>query len=164
MLLDKVKHLEGKEIIFSKINYKILELKDVSGRFIIKTDKRTFSFYPSEIDDWLSAIQVVDVVKEKEIVFAKIYEQTIVKYTPDLPQLPVASLDTKESVKAIPAEIISTNSVTGKVADKLFEMFEILSGKPSESNYKQAKAMVEISNAIVNTQLAQLKFTTLKNK
>jgi hypothetical protein len=158
MLSNRVKHLEGKEIIFSKIRYRILELKDVSGRLVIKTDKRTFNFYPSEIDDWLSAIEVVDIEKEKEIVAAKAYQETMTKYTSDLPQLQVS----KEDVKAIPAEIISTNSVTGKVADKLFEMFEILSGEPSESNYKQAKAMVEMSNAIVNTQLAQLKFITLK--
>jgi hypothetical protein len=164
MLLDKVKHLEGKEIIFSKIRYKILELKNVSGWLVIKTDKRTFNFYPAEIDDWLSAIEVVDIEKEKETVSDKLYQETITKYTPDLPQLPVASLAAKEHVKAIPAEIISTNSVTGKVADKLFEMFEILSGEPSESNYKQAKAMVEMSNAIVNTQLAQLKFITLKKQ
>ena len=163
MVLDKIKHLEKKEFVYLKVRYKVTALKDVTGRLVIKTDKRTFSYYPSEIDDFLFRIEIIDLEKEKAMLEENEYNKTIAKYSSESSVVVKEVANVVESVTEVHnAEIITSNQMTAKVSDKLFAMFETLSGKPTENTYKQAKAMVGVSNAIVNAQMAQLKFLTLK--
>jgi hypothetical protein len=169
MALDKIKHLENQEIIFSKIRYKVTELKEVTGRLVIKTDKRTFTFYPSEVDDWLEFVAIVDLKKEKEIDFDKRYEASVAiakkaaeaQVVPDTLHV-VRHPEKVAKNEPLQAEIMQSNQMTANVSDKLFEMFEKLANEPSESDYKKATAMVSVSHAIINAQLTQLKFLTLK--
>lgn len=155
MALEKISELENREFVLDKVRYRVISVRKVQGRDVVLTDKRTFTFFPTETADWLEKIEVVDLVAEQQQKDAALYEKTVgIKKEPDA----VAVMQPK----ALPAEIIHSTSMTEKVSGKLFEMFEKLSDNPSEEDYKKATAMVNVSNAIVNAQVTQLKFLMLK--
>lgn len=152
---SKIDQLIGKDFILSKVRYVVKTAKIVTGSFVIVTDKKSWNLYPSEFDGWIESIEIVDHIDKKEIEVQNLYDKTIGKVEANALPMEVVPV-------VLPAEIISSNEMTAKVSDKLFEMFEALSDNPTESCFKKAKAMVDISNAIVNAQMAQFRFLTLK--
>ena len=63
---------------------------------------------------------------------------------------------------ALQTEIIKTNQLSRRITDKLEAVFNELAEGPGEETYKKAAAMVNASNAIMNMQVANYKFLTLK--
>lgn len=162
MLIDKVKHLEGNDFVFGTLKYQVTGLKEVSGRIVIKTDRKTFSFYPSEIEDWLDNINIVKRVDEKEAANEALYARTVGSEVVAIANPVKKKVESDNSV--ISAVIKESSIITQNVSNKMYEMFETLAGKPDDEDYKKAVAMVNLSNAIIGAQLTQLKFHALKNK
>ena len=133
-LIDKIFSFENKE-------YKVLEVSVKFQKAVIKTDKRTFVWFPHELKDFMDKITIVDNVDKTEF---------------------LPSNDVVAELTPLQAEIIHANQQARRITDKLEDVFNELASKPKEETYKKAKAMVDASNAIVNMQLANYKFLTLK--
>ena len=137
-LTDKIFTLEKRQ-------YKVLEVFVKLEKAVIKTDKRSFVLYPHELQEWIGKIVIMNpdtLISNKE------------QWLP--------SKDIVSKMTVLKAEIIHTNAQSRRITDKLEAVFNQLSDKPGEEHFKQAKAMVDASNAIVNMQLANYKFLTLK--
>ena len=154
---NKLNQFVGERFIFSTLEYKVLEVKIVNQKAAIKTDRRTFVFLESELDDFMEAIKFVDienfpkkaVEQKKELQVQTIWSQ---------------EQSAQELVKPSPlqAEIVVAESNAQKVSNKLMEVFDSLADNPTEETYKKAQAMVNVSNSIVAVQMAQIKFLSLK--
>lgn len=137
-LIDKIFSFENKE-------YKVIKVSVKFQKAVIETDKRTFVWFPHELNDFMDKITIINpgaLISEKE---------------EWLPSNEVAT-----ELTPLKAEIIHTNEQSRRITDKLEAVFNELSDKPNETIYKKARAMVDASNAIVNMQLANYKFLTLK--
>jgi hypothetical protein len=133
-LIDKIFSFENKEYKVTKVSVKF-------QKAVIETDKRTFVWFAHELSDFIEKITIVEDVKKSEFLPSN---EVVSKMTP------------------LKAEIIHTNEQARRITDKLEDVFNELASKPKEETYKKAKAMVDASNAIVNMQLANYKFLSLK--
>ena len=154
---NKLNQFIGERFIFSTLEYKVLEVKIVNQKAAIKTDRRTFVFLESELDDFMENIKFVDVEN-----FSK-------KVSGPQKELQVQTIWSQEDhatevIKSSPlqAEIVVAESNAQKVSNKLMEVFDSLSETPTEETYKKAAAMVNVSNSIVAVQMAQIRFLSLK--
>lgn len=67
-LKNKLDNLVGKDKNFEGINIKIESYKEVNYLIVIKTDARTFNFYPSEIEvKFLNKLEEYKEVKQFEL-------------------------------------------------------------------------------------------------
>lgn len=154
---NKLNQFVGERFIFSTLEYKVLEVKIVNQKATIKTDRRTFVFLESELDDFMEVIKFVDVenFSKKSIEPKKeLHVQTIWSQEQNIQQVAKYS--------PLQAEIVVAESNAQKVSNKLMEVFNLLADSPTEETYKKASAMVNLSNSIVNVQMAQIKFLSLK--
>lgn len=135
--VDSIFSYEGKQ-------HKVKSASVVNNRLVVKTDRQTFVKLESEIDDFLDKIDFRELSKleEKES------------------WLPSNDVAKKEYVHQ--AEIVKSNDLSSRITQKLEAVFDEISSNPSEEMYKKASAMVSASNAIVNVQLANYKYLTLK--
>jgi hypothetical protein len=141
----------GERFIFSTLEYKVQEVKIVNYKAVIKTDRRTFCFLESELDDFMGAIKFVDV------------ESFPSKMQLDAPVLEVQKIwEENELVPQHEAVLLDEPSNAHKVSSKLMDVFNDLLDNPSEEVYKKASAMVNVGNSIVNAELAHWKLLTLK--
>jgi len=137
-LIDKIFSFENKEYKVTKVSVKF-------QKAVIETDKRTFVWFPHELKDFMEKIVLINpdsLVSEKE------------EWMP--------SNEVVSEITPLKAEIIHTNAQARRITNKLEDVFNELATAPTEKTYKKAKAMVDASNAIVNMQLANYKFLSLK--
>jgi len=138
-LIDKCFLYEGKQ-------FKVLGTKIVNHKATIITDKRTFVFYETELDDFLEIIdlrELSDFEKKNALAAQK-----------------TAEIVEKNHVHDV--EIIKVDSVAAKMVDSLMSVFDELSNSPTDETYKKAKAMVDVSGAVVNAQVLQLRVKMLR--
>jgi len=141
---SKVNQFIDKNFVYEGKLHKVQSVKIVNHKAVIKTDRLTFVKLESELDDFMAEIDFKELSKleEKEAF------------------IPVNHVAKKEHVYQ--AEIIKTNTLSMRITDKLEAVFDEISNNPSEEAYKKASAMVSASNAIVNVQMANYKYLTLK--
>jgi len=154
---NKLNQFVGERFIFSTLEYKVLGVKIVNQKAAIKTDRRTFVFLESELDDFMESIKFLDVESfPKKVVEPKkeLQVQNIWSQEQNVPEVAKTS--------ALQAEIVVAESNAQKVSNKLMEVFDSLADNPTEETYKKASAMVNVSNSIVAVQMAQIKFLSLK--
>ena len=120
MSIERLKNFEaGKAFEFEKKIYSVKSVNYKDLKFIIYTDKRTFVFFESEYNEFIEQIKWID---------------TSVSVAAD---------------KSHNAELITVNSRSLRIADKLEEMFnDIAGGDLSDDKLKKATTMVNLSNAI----------------
>lgn len=147
---NKIDSLVGRNFIFSTLKYKVKKAKIINGNAVIITDRKPFNFYPGEFNDWYQKIQICEDSEDKISVPSKVVSDWI----------PPVKIENVPS--PLQAEIVVAESNSQKVSNKLMEVFEALSDKPTEATYKKASAMVNVANSIVNIQMAQIKFLSLK--
>lgn len=154
---NKLNQFIGKKFIFSTLKYKVLEVKIVNQKAAIKTDRRTFVFLESELDDFIEAIRFFEVEDSK-------LNDVVVTSPLEVQRIWSSEDEIGKAVQSSPlqAEIVIAESNAQKVSNKLMEVFETLAESPSEETYKKAAAMVNVSNSIVAVQMAQIKFLSLK--
>lgn len=135
---SKFNELINKSFVYKNKTHKVLDVKDIFGKIAIITDGPTFSKLESDFDDFMEEIDLREITN---------IEQSIV----------VRKTDHVHNV-----EILKAKHLSARITDKLEAVFDLISINPTEENYKKASAMVAASNAIVNVQLANYKFLTLK--
>lgn len=154
---NKLNQFLGVRFSYNTLIYKVLEVKIVNQKATIKTDRRTFVFLESELDDFIEAIKFL------EVKTSKLTDGSVEKSL-EVQKIWSSENEGSKEVQLSPlqAEIIVAESNSSKVNAKLMDMFDLLSKKPTEMTFKQASAMVNVSNAIVSVQMAQFKFLSLK--
>jgi len=120
---------------FEGKKYKVVKAKIINNIAVIQTDRVTFSKTASELQSFYNEVEFI--AAEADVVVA---------------QSPVLN-----------AEVIQTNKLSNRLTDSLEAVFnEIANGAASDEIYKKADAMVKASNAIINVQMANYKYLTLK--
>ena len=144
MISKKIEQFYGASFKFEGKVHSVVECKEKDQKALIFTDRRTFVFYEHELDDFLLEIVFIEPRKELPSLPAE-------KPLPAVPELP-----------SIRAEIITSNERASRISQKLEDMFDKLSDGPTEEVLKQAKAMQDLSNSIVNVETLKFKFLTVK--
>ena len=152
---NHLKKLNNKTFKYCGQLYEVVEAKIVNSKAVIKTNRQTFVKIESELNAFMDDIEFV---KNKDISTSEKLVEAIMSPKKELQESEV--FVPKSSV--LQAEIMTAESNAVKVTNKLMEVFESLSSNPTEDTYKKAQAMVNVSNSIVNVQMAQIKFLTLK--
>ena len=148
---SKLNQFKGERFIFSTLEYKVQEVKIVNHKGVIKTDRRTFCFLESELDDFMENVRFIDgesFPSKTQSIFP----------VPDVREI----WNKNESVSRHNAVVLAEPTNAQKVSTKLMEVFNDLAASPSEEVYKKATAMVNVGNSIINAEIAHLKLLTLK--
>lgn len=146
--VEKIKEaLEGTSFKYKGKSYLFKECKSVNSKLMVLTDTATLQADYDNPEAFLNEIEVIKVDVSGE-------------------QLPVPDNRVDASIvevnRAIKAEIINSNQRSTRMADKMEEMFnKLCDGTPDDNLIKQATAMRDMSNSIVN--LETLKFKMLNN-
>jgi hypothetical protein len=140
-MLEIVNELIDKIFYYQDRKYKVIEVSVKFQKAVIKTDKKTFVWFPHELKDFMDKIAIVENVDKTEF---------------------LPSSDVVDELTPLKAEIIHANQQARRITDKLEAVFNEMALEPNEKTYKKARAMVDASNAIVNMQLANYKFLSLK--
>jgi hypothetical protein len=144
-LLNK---LNGKSFKYCGKTYTVKETKIVNQKAVILTDGQSFVKTNSELEAFMEDIEIIKIQQFKD---GGLVPKSYVH---------VSEIAVQKS--PLQAEIIVAESNAQKVSNKLMEVFETLSNNPTEDTYKKAAAMVNVSNSIINVQMAQIKFLSLK--
>lgn len=148
-MLEKLKSeldaLIGKTVSYENKNVKIDRYKVVSGtNVIVYLDGRPKNFYIEEVEKFLKELKDPGTLEKKP-------------FMPTLQQ----SLDENPTTAVInEPDTATTQSKT--IKDSLIEMMELV--KKDAVNIPQAKAMLDIANAIVNVQKTELQAIELRNR
>lgn len=144
---ESLNKLIGKSFKYYGKNYVVKSAKIISHNAVISTDSHTFVKTESELEAFMNDVE-----------FFSIKQEVIKNKTFLVPKT--------ESVEIVPSVlntgIITAESNAQKVSNKLMDIFEALSESPTEETYRKAAAMVNVSNSIVNVQMAQIKLLSLK--
>ena len=135
---DKLNQLVGKDFLYKGNQYRVKKVKEVRQRAVIETDKRSFVFAEAEFDDFMEEIDIREL---------SVFEKNTVKVVPEN--------------KVHDVEIVQSNNVAVRMIDSLMVVFDELSNSPTDETYKKAKAMVDVSGAVVNAQALQLRLKML---
>lgn len=147
---SKIDQFVGISFFYKNKKHKVEFAKEVNGRAVIKTDVQSFVKLESELTYFWTEIEIINPNNFKENYLAK--ELLENKNKPELVKREIVCY----------AEIVKANDISFRITEKLEAVFDLLAENPSDETYKKAKAMVDASNAIVNVQLANYKFLTLK--
>lgn len=157
---NTINKLNGKSFRYCGKVYTVKSTKIVSYKAVIMTDSSSFVKTESELSAFMDDIEFV---KKEDFKVDKSFVSTL------NPVLTAEIQKAKEVINSIPekisplqVEIIAAETATQKVSNKLMEVFESLCDNPTDDTYKKAAAMVNVSNSIVNIQMAQIKYLSLK--
>jgi len=141
--------LTGKNFKHDGNDFAFVSCKTVVSNLMILTNKKTIQVPVDRFVDFYQKVEANCYVPQDENVAKEL-----------LKQRNFGDVSKKEHVHQ--AEIIKVNGVSARITEKLEAVFDLLAENPNEETYKKAKAMVDASNAIVNVQMANYKFLTLK--
>lgn len=160
-----INKLNGKSFRYCGKVYKVKSTKLVNYKAVIMTDSSSFVKTESELSAFMDDIEFV---KKEDLKVDKSFVSTM-EPRGELRDKRDFELKAKEVNNSLPektsplqVEIIAAETATQKVSNKLMEVFESLCDNPTDDTYKKAAAMVNVSNSIVNIQMAQIKYLSLK--
>lgn len=141
MLKEKIKMFaEGSEFLFEGKAYTVDKSEIKHEKAVILTDKRTFVLYENELVDFIEKISFTKDAHSISVVPEKLHPTTL------------------ENVHlVIKQEIAISNQRANRMAGKMEEMFNRLADAPNEETIKQAQAMRDMSNSIVNVEMMKFK-------
>jgi hypothetical protein len=131
---EKLDQFYGKKFRHDGKEFKVVDVCIRENKAVIRTNKRTFVYYESELVLFMNSIEF--------IVHANLQE-----WKPK--EVPVVS-------------VINTETNSEKVNTKLMEMFDTICQNPTKENIDKADAMVRVSDAMVKNELIRLRFLTIK--
>lgn len=131
---EKLDQFYGKKFRHDGKEFKVVDVCIRENKAVIKTNKRTFVYYESELVLFMNSVEF--------IVHANLQD-----WKPK--EVPVVS-------------VINTETNSEKVNTKLMEMFDTICQNPTKENIDKADAMVRVSDAMVKNELIRLRFLTIK--
>ncbi len=156
-----INKLNGKSFRYCGKVYTVKSTKLVNYKAVIMTDSSSFVKTESELSAFMDDIEFV---KKEDLKVNKSFVSTMNPVLMDKIQKAkeVNNNSLPEKVSPLQVEIIAAETATQKVSNKLMEVFESLCDNPTDDTYKKAAAMVNVSNSIVNIQMDQIKYLSLK--
>lgn len=146
--IKKLDNLIDKNIKYKEKYYLIKKYKTVNSLLMVITNSTTFNFLPTEIDPFLD-----------ELIFHEVADITPINWEPTIKEntLPVKSNNTK-----VDLAVFEPTESQKAIQNSLIEMLEKVKDDPK--NIPQAKAVVDIANAMVNMEKTQIQFINTVNK
>lgn len=133
----KIKEFYGKKFRYDGKEYAVVDVAIRETKAVIRTDKRTFVFFESELVLFMNSVEFI--VNANQINFySKTHDAEVI-------------LDPPPAVKQV-----------SKVNEKLMEMFELISVDSNKENIAKAETMVKLSDAMVKNELIRLKLLQIK--
>lgn len=139
---EKLQQFENKSFVWQKKTYCVKEVFVKNLRAVIITDRRSFVWLESQLDEFIMEIGFFENTNE----------------------IAVKEHNMKSDItsNALECEIIEQNGLAARLTEKLEGMFDLLEVDSSDQSLKKAKSMVDIANAIVNVQNANYRFLMLR--
>lgn len=141
--------LNGKCFKYCGNIFSVIETKIVNQKAVVKTNRQTFVKTESELNVFMDDIEFV---KGDKVSFVPAKKDIDTK-TP--------FLNDNAAKESHDVEIMQSADVQAKMIDKLMGVFDEISKNPTEETYKRAKAMVDVSGAVVSVQVLQLRLKML---
>lgn len=133
-----------------------------SGTVVVTSAEKVFNLQPTEFQAFFDSIKSVDpgiVIPEKaeeseKMKFPKLPDEVIKKN----------ELESKQKPDVVSVDVLpeTTTSQSTKMKDALMEMLKMVKLDPK--HIPQAKAMVDITNSVVNIQKVELQAIEMQNK
>ncbi|WP_394749498.1 hypothetical protein [Spongiimicrobium salis] len=144
----KVEELIGKFVKYEGLVYKVIKTKDLSGKKVISTDRRTFVLDDIELKDFIEGLEVVDDPKVKKAFVPALEPQ------PNKPIVP--------QKVATPEMLVNDPMPYRKIEDSLLSMLEKVEEDP---NYiPRAKSVCDIANTLVNVERTKMQLLKLSRE
>lgn len=157
---NTINKLNGKSFRYCGKVYTVKSTKIVNYKAVIMTDSSSFVKTESELSAFMDDIEFV---KKDDLKVDKSFVSTLNPVlTAKIQKAKEVNNSLPEKISPLQVEIIAAETATQKVSNKLMEVFESLCDNPTDDTYKKAAAMVNVSNSIVNIQMAQIKYLSLK--
>ena len=128
VLAEKLNQFYGKKFRHDGKEYAVVDVTVRDTKAVIRTDKRTFVFYESELALFIPSIEFI------------------------------TNGSVEIGVKTHDVTIVNPVNNSEKVNNKLMEMFDKIVNHPSKENIAQAETMVKLSDAMVKNELMRLKY------
>lgn len=133
---SKLESLKGKSFIWKRKPYSVKRAEYRLGKCVVFTTTNYLVFEPLQFEEFFMEINI------------------------DVEQL------TKNN-EIMNTEIVPVNTsieVAGNITGKLVEMFNTLSGNPSDDDYKKAEAMSKVAHTIVTVEQTKINLMKLKDR
>lgn len=147
--LKEMLALKGRSFELNKVRHDVTDVRYYMGRYTVYTPQQTFVKDDSQFETFLRQIKLlsIDAPIKKEFIPNK---ELIILKTETI-------MDSQTTTEVVAA----TNEVT-TVNTALLDMFNKLSGTPTEADYKQAEAMSKMANTIISAKQMHINFLKLK--
>jgi hypothetical protein len=136
-LQQKIDQFYGKKFRYDNKEYAVVDVMIRETKAVIRTDKRTFVFFESELVLFMNCVEFIVNANQVE---------------------PSSKSHNAEVIVSSPPAV--KNVV--KVNNKLMEMFDLISVDSNKENIAKAETMVKLSDAMVKNELIRLKLLQIK--
>ncbi len=134
----KLDELVGKTIFYQGKVYLFERYKQLStGNIVVYTDKQTFNFLPSEIDDLIESIGL--------------WSENRANWTP-------APTNSKTEV------VVQLPQENQPLKNTLLDILKDIKENPTPENLKKAESICNISNTIINIQKTEIQMFKMQQK
>lgn len=159
-LKKELEKLNGRQFLFKGKPFTVANTGLLHGKYYIYTDGRTFVYYESDFRAFLGAITLIDATAPPPTEKTAAQMQNEIKITKLKNKIMDSESKTNE-VTVVAADVAVKQTQT--ITDGLMRMFEILSGEPTEMDFKKADAMSKMAGSIVSVEQTKLNYMKLKN-
>lgn len=162
--INKFNEIVGKSYINKDdVIFKVQGYKEFpSGSVVVTAFEKVFNLHPTEFQAFFDSLKQVDpgiIIQDKN-------EDSEKKKFPKLPEDTILKneIESKEKADAISADVLpeKTTSQSTKMKDALMDMLKMVKTDPK--HIPQAKAMVDITNSIVNIQKVELQAIEMQKR
>jgi hypothetical protein len=136
-LQQKIDQFYGKKFLYDNKEYAVVDVTIKEEKAIIRTNKRTFVFFESELVLFMNSVEFIVNANQ------------------------VAPSSKSHNAEVIVSSPPAVKNVV-KVNDKLMEMFDLISVDSNKENIAKAETMVKLSDAMVKNELIRLKLLQIK--
>ena len=142
--------LKGRSFEYVKKRYDCTDVRQAYGKVTVFCVNRTFVWMETQLPAFLSEIRVLDGNGPQKPAFVPDKEKITLK---------------PNTVEVIQhqAEVTSSIATADKITAALEVQFNVLSGKPTEEDYKKAEAMSKLANTMVSVAQTKINYLKLKN-
>lgn len=142
-LTEKTNQFKGRSFEFEKKRFDVTDVRCDTGRAYIYTlQERTFVKDSGQLDNFLLHVKFLPVGAEPE---------------------PKNNQNTKPMTQDV--SVVNTSVQTADdMTSKMKQMFDVLSDKPTEEDFKKAEGMTKIANAIISVEQTKINYLKLKDQ
>lgn len=147
--LKSLLELKHRSFELNRVRYDVTDVRFYMNNYTVYSPQRTFVKSESQFETFLREIKILPIDEPLKKVFIPYQEQKTLKTEM------IMDIQTTTEVATATNEAATVNTA-------LLTMFNKLSDKPTEADYKQAEAMSKLANTIISAKQMQINFFKLK--